>query len=100
MNTSLAETINNLRYQSLPRNIIMDEEIPLAPTLTTLTKEIQPKCQNFDDYISSLKDQIGLFKSEIIFLRHELTEKNNITKFFPPQDHAHPFSISNKTDTN
>ena len=46
MNNSLAGTINNLRYQSLPRNIIMDEEIPIAPTLTTLAKEIQPNKHN------------------------------------------------------
>ena len=59
VNISLARTINNFGCRSLQGNTIMDEEIPIAPTLTTPPKEIQSSKYNdnyFDDYITSLKD--------------------------------------------
>ena len=70
MNTSLAGTINNYGCRSLQGNIIINEEIPIAPTLTTPPKKIQSNKHNdnsFDDYIASLKDQIGSLKSEFFF---------------------------------
>ena len=48
-------------------NIIMDEEIPIAPTLTTPPIKIQFNKRNdhyFDDYIASLKNKLGSLKSE------------------------------------
>ena len=33
-------------------------------------------------------------------MRHKLTEKNNLINSFLPQNHAHPFSIFHKIDTN
>ena len=46
VNTSLAGTINNFGCRSLKGNIIMDEQIPIAPTLTTPPKEIQSNKPN------------------------------------------------------
>ena len=73
VNTSLAGTINSYGCQSFQGNNIMDEEIPIVPTLTTLPKEIQSNKYNenyADDYIASLKERIGSLKSEIMVLRH------------------------------
>ena len=45
----------------------MDEEIPIAPTLTTPPIKIQFNKRNdhyFDDYIASLKNKLGSLKSE------------------------------------
>ena len=53
-----------------------------------------------DYYIASLKNQTGPLESEIIFLRHKVTDKNNLINSFLPKNHVHPFSISHKTDTN
>ena len=39
--TFLAGTINNHGCGSFPGNIVIDEEIPIMCTLTTLPKEIQ-----------------------------------------------------------
>ena len=44
--------------------------------------------------------RIGSFKTEIIFLRNKLTERNNLIKSFLPKNHIHQISISHKTDRN
>ena len=49
-----------------------------------------------DDY---LRDKVGSFKTEIIFLRNKLSERNNLIKSFLPQESC-ATSISHKTDKN
>ena len=58
VNTSLNGTINKFSCWPLQCNIILDEEIPIAPILTTPPKGIQSNKHNgnyFDDYIASSK---------------------------------------------
>ena len=42
---------------------------------------------------------IGLLKSEVLFLRHELTKRKS-DEIFSPKNHVHPFSISDMNDAN
>ena len=103
MNTSLSGTINNYSCLSYQGNIIIDEKIPIACSLTTLPQKIQSNKHNdnyVDDYIASLTNQIRSLKNETVFLRQELTKKNSLINSFLLNNHVHPFSISHTTDAN